>query len=339
MPRIEVAPGDPRRTLGAMKAQVLTAESGPSGLELQDLPALEPGPGQVLIDVKSCGVCFPDVLMSQGKYQMRPPVPFTPGTEVAGVVASAPEGSGYAAGDRVLVTSWLGGFAEQVLAVPEMLFRMPDSLSFDEGAAMGINFQTALFALKMRAQTAPGEVVAVLGSAGGVGVASILVAKAMGATVIAVVHRTGAEEMLRGLGADEVVQLTDGWKDRVLELSGGGVDVLIDPVGGEVFDEALRTVAPDGRYVVIGFAAGGIPTVKLNRVLFRNVAVVGAAWGEYIRTHPDVPGLLHDELVEMIDAGLRPPVNVTYPLADLPTALADLAEGRVRGKAVIKIAD
>lgn len=325
--------------MGGMKAQVLTAENGPAGFELQEVPDLVAGPGQVLVDIKSCGVCFPDLLMSRGEYQLRPPLPFTPGTEVSGVVRTAPDDSGFAPGDRVLVMSMLGGFAEQVLAVPQQLFRMPEQLTFDEGAAMGINFQTALFALKLRAQTAPGEVVAVLGAAGGVGVASILVAKAMGATVIAVVHRTGAEEMLRGLGADEVVQLTDGWKDRVLELSDGGVDVLIDPVGGEVFDEALRTVAPDGRYVVIGFAAGGIPTVKLNRVLFRNIAVVGAAWGEYIRTHPDVPGLLHDELVEMIEAGMRPPVNTNYALADLPQALTDLAEGRVRGKAVVTIAE
>lgn len=322
-----------------MKAQVLIAENGPSGLELQEVADPVPAPGQVVVDVKSCGVCFPDLLMSQGLYQLRPPLPYTPGTEVAGVVRTAPDDSGYRPGDRVVVTSFLGGFAEQVVAVPEMMFPLPDGVSFDEGAAMGINFQTALFALKMRAQTAPGEVVGVLGAAGGIGVASILVAKAMGAKVVAVVHRTGAEEMLRELGADEVVQLTDGWKDRVLEVSGGGVDVLIDPVGGDVFDEALRTVAPDGRFVVIGFAAGGIPTVKLNRVLFRNISIVGAAWGEYIRTHPQVPGLLHDELVEMIEAGMRPPVNATYSLAELPQALTDLAEGRVRGKAVVKIAD
>ncbi len=322
-----------------MKAQVLTAETGPSGLELREVDDVVAGPGQVLVEVRSCGICFPDLLMSRGEYQLRPPLPFTPGTEVAGMVLEAPADSGYAAGDRVLVASFLGGFAERVAVVPQQLFAMPDAISFDEGAALGINFQTALFALKLRAQTAPGEVVAVLGAAGGVGVASIQVAKAMGAKVIAVVHRSGAEEMLRELGADEVVALTDGWKDRVLELSDGGVDVLIDPVGGEVFDEALRTVAPDGRYVVIGFAAGGIPTVKLNRVLFRNISIVGAAWGEYIRTHPDVPGLLHDELVEMIDAGLRPPVSVTYPLDQLPQALTDLAEGKVRGKAVVKITD
>jgi len=321
-----------------MKAQVLVSETGPAGLELQDVPAPVVGDGQYLVDVRSCGVCFPDVLISKGEYQIRPPLPFTPGTEVAGVIAAAPDGGEYAVGDRVLVTSLVGGFGEKVAAVEQQMQPLPDELSFDEGAAMGINFQTALFALKTRAQTAPGEVVAVLGSAGGVGVASILVAKAMGCKVIAVVHRTGQEQMLRGLGADEVVALTDGWQDEVLALSEGGVDVLIDPVGGDVFDEALRTVAPDGRYVVIGFAAGGIPSAKLNRVLFRNISIVGAAWGEYItKTSPELPGLLHDDLTEMITAGLRPPVNKTYELADLPQALIDLADGKIVGKAVVRV--
>ncbi|WP_026917328.1 NADPH:quinone oxidoreductase family protein [Gordonia shandongensis] len=320
-----------------MKAQVLIAESGPEGLALQDIPTPEVHPGQYLVDVRSCGVCFPDLLMSRGEYQLRPPLPFTPGTEVAGVVSEAPESGRFAVGDNVVVASMLGGFGEQVAVTEQQLFPLPDELTFDEGAALGINFQTALFALTMRANLQPGETVGVLGSAGGIGVASIIVAKALGARVIAVVHRTGNDEMLRGLGADEVVSLTDGWKDRVLELTDGGVDVMIDPVGGDVFDEALRAVAPDGRFVVIGFAAGGIPTVKLNRVLFRNIAVVGAAWGEYIRTHPDVPGRLHQRIVDLVRDGMRPPVNHVYDLADLPTALTDLAEGRVRGKAVVRV--
>ncbi|MFT4125015.1 MAG: NADPH:quinone oxidoreductase family protein [Gordonia sp. (in: high G+C Gram-positive bacteria)] len=324
-----------------MKAQVLTAETGPSALQLTEVPDPVPADGQVLVDIKSCGVCFPDLLMTQGAYQLRLPTPFTPGIEIAGVVRSAPADSGYAAGDQVLATASSGGFAEQIAVAPETLLWLPGGLTFDEGAAMGINFQTALFALKMRAHTGPGEIVGVLGAAGGVGIASILVAKAMGATVVAVVHRSGAEEMLRGLGADHVVALADGWGARLKEFAPEGVDVLIDPVGGEVFDEALRQVAPDGRYVVIGFAAGGIPTVKLNRVLFRNIAVVGAAWGEYLRTHPDEPvaASLHDDLTEMIAAGMRPPVSVTYPLEELPRALTDLAEGRILGKAVIRIAD
>lgn len=322
-----------------MKAQVLTEESGPNGLSLTDVDDPTPAPDQVLVDIKSCGICFPDLLMSQGLYQLRPPLPFTPGTEVAGVVRTAPADSPYQPGARVMVMSMVGGFAEQVAAHPAQLLPIPDSISFEQASSMGINFQTALFALKVRAQTAPGEVVGVLGAAGGVGISSIMVAKAMGAKVVAIVHRTGAEDMLREAGADEIIQLSDGWGKRLKEIVPGGVDVMIDPVGGEVFDEALRQVANDGRYVVIGFAAGGIPTVKLNRVLFRNIAIVGAAWGEYIRTHPELPGLLHDELIEMIDAGMIPPVNKTYELADLSQALTDLAEGKIRGKAVVHIAD
>lgn len=322
-----------------MKAQVLTAETGPEGLELTDVADPTPADGQVLVDIKSCGICFPDLLMCQGKYQMRAPLPFTPGTEVAGVVREAPEGSSVKVGDKVLVASFIGGFAEQVAASPEQLLPLPDGLSFEQGAAMGINYQTALFALKTRAKVEPGETVGVLGAAGGVGTASIMVAKALGAKVIAIVHRKGADQLLRDAGADEVVQLEEGWGDELKKIAKKGVDVMIDPSGGDVFDEALRQVAPDGRYVVIGFAAGGIPTVKLNRVLFRNIAVVGAAWGEYVRTHPDLPAKLHDELAQMIAKGLSPMVNTTYTLDQLPQALTDLAQGRILGKAVVKIAD
>lgn len=322
-----------------MKAQILNEETGPSGLTLTDVPDPVPTDDQVLVDIKSCGVCFPDLLMSQGKYQLRAPLPFTPGTEVAGEVVQAPAGSGFSVGDRVQVMSVTGGFAEKVVASPEQLLRIPPELSFDEGAAMGINLQTAIFALKTRANLQPGETVGVLGSAGGVGVATIQVAKAMGAKVIAIVHRKGAEDLLREVGADEVVQLEEGWGDKIKELTGSGVDVLIDPVGGEVFDEALRQVAPDGRFVVIGFAAGGIPTVKLNRVLFRNISVVGAAWGEYVRTHPALPAQLHEDLTAMVADGMRPPVNVTYTLDQLPQALDDLANGKILGKAVVKISD
>ena len=322
-----------------MKAQVLTAETGPEGLELTGVADPTPADGQVLVDIKSCGICFPDLLMSQGKYQMRAPLPFTPGTEVAGVVREAPEGSSVKVGDKVLVASFIGGFAEQVAASPEQLLPLPDGLSFEQGAAMGINYQTALFALKTRAKVEPGETVGVLGAAGGVGTASIMVAKALGAKVIAIVHRKGADQLLRDAGADEVVQLEEGWGDELKKIAKKGVDVMIDPSGGDVFDEALRQVAPDGRYVVIGFAAGGIPTVKLNRVLFRNIAVVGAAWGEYVRTHPDLPAKLHDELAQMIAKGLSPMVNTTYTLDQLPQALTDLAQGRILGKAVVKIAD
>ena len=185
-----------------VKAQILTAETGPDALELRDVDDPTPTDEQLLVDIRSCGVCFPDLLMSQGKYQMRVPVPFTPGTEVAGVVASAPASSRFSEGDRVVVTSLIGGFAERVAAVDSQVLPLPDDLSFDEGAALGINFQTALFALDTRAHLQPGETVGVLGAAGGVGVATIAVAKALGARVIAIVHREGAQDMLREVGAD-----------------------------------------------------------------------------------------------------------------------------------------
>jgi NADPH2:quinone reductase len=323
-----------------MRAQVLTEEIGPDGLQLQELPDPVPQPGMAVVDVKACGVCFPDVLMTQGKYQLRPELPFVTGTEVAGVVSAVSEGeTAVKVGDRVLTTV-LGGFAEKTLAPAQMMLPMPPELTFDEGAALGINYQTAYFALKIRAGLQPGETLLVLGSAGGIGVATIQVAKAMGATVIAAVHRTGAAEMLTGLGADRVVQLEDGWGDKVKELTGGaGAEVVMDPVGGDVFDEALRQTKRGGRYVVIGFAAGGIPTVKINRILFRNIAVMGAAWGEWVRTDPAEVVRIQEALNAMIADGLRPPVNVRYSLEDTPKAIADLADGKVKGKAIISIAD
>jgi len=324
-----------------MRAQVLTEEIGPDGLQLQDKPDPVPQPGMPVIEVKSCGVCFPDVLITQGKYQLRPEVPFIPGTEVAGVVSAVAEGeTAVKVGDRVLATAMIGGFAEKTVAPTAMMLPMPPELSFDEGAALGINYQTAYFALKIRANLQPGETVLVLGSAGGIGVSTIQVAKAMGAKVIAVVHRTGAAQMLTELGADHVVQLEEGWGDKVKELTGGaGAEVVMDPVGGDVFDEALRQTKRGGRYVIIGFAAGGIPTVKINRILFRNIAVMGAAWGEWIRTDMAEVGRIQEALNAMIADGLRPPVSVRYSLEDLPQAISDLAGGKVKGKAIISIAD
>ena len=220
-----------------MKAQVLREESGPGGLELVEVDDLTAGPGQYLVDIKACGVCFPDLLMSRGLYQMRPPLPFTPGTEVAGVVREAPEGGKYKVGDKVLVFSGVGGFAEQTVAFEPQILPQPEGLTFAEGAAMGINFQTAIFALKLRAHTAPGEVVAVLGAAGGVGAASIRVAKEMGAKVIAVVHRKGAEQMLRDAGPWGQMfpePLFDG-HFRLLQQRLVGerhLKVMVEPVGG-----------------------------------------------------------------------------------------------------------
>ncbi|WP_137724910.1 NADPH:quinone oxidoreductase family protein [Prescottella subtropica] len=318
-----------------MRAVVVTELAGPSAMVLRDVPEPEAS-GLVLIDVKASGVCFPDLLISYGKYQLRPEAPFVPGTEVAGVVLDAPFGSGFTAGQRVLAVSSLGGYGERVAVHPNLVLPMPDELTFAEGASLIINYQTMEFAFGRRAKLQPGETVVVLGAAGGIGTSAIQLAKAHGARVIAVVRREGADDFLRQVGADDVVRLADGWAGRIHELTDGrGADVVVDPVGGDAFDDAVRALAPEGRLVVIGFAGGGIPSVKLNRVLFRNISIVGAAWGEFLRHEPSALAQTHAALVEHVRRGLRPLVEARYPLADAAQALADLEAGRVIGKAVL----
>ncbi|MFC7449157.1 NADPH:quinone oxidoreductase family protein [Rhodococcus daqingensis] len=318
-----------------MKAVVVSELSGPAGMAVQEVPEPDAA-GKVLIDVRATGVCFPDLLISYGKYQLRPEPPFIPGAEVAGVVVSAPDGSGFAAGDRVLAMSDLGGYAERVAIAAARVMPIPADLSFEEAASLIINYQTMEFALSRRAGLVAGETVVVLGAAGGVGTAAIQLAKAHGARVIAVVRRSGADDFLRELGADEVVALDEGWPARVGELTGNrGANVVVDPVGGDAFDDAVRVLAPEGRLLVIGFAGGGIPSVKVNRVLFRNISIVGAAWGEFLRTDPAALARTHADLTELVAKGLRPLVKARYPLADAARALADLEAGQVLGKAVL----
>jgi len=318
-----------------VRAMVVTELSGPEGIVAQEVP--EPAAeGLVLIDVKASGVCFPDLLITYGKYQIRPEPPFIPGAEISGVVVSAPEGSGFAPGDRVLAAAYLGGYAERIAVNPAQVLRIPDGLAFDEAASLIINYQTMEFALARRAKIVAGETVVVLGAAGGVGTATIQLAKAHGARVIAVVRREGVEDFLRELGADEVVPLAQGWGERIRELTDGvGAQIVVDPVGGDAFDDAVRVLAPEGRLVVIGFAGGGIPEVKVNRVLFRNISIVGAAWGEFTRTNPEAVAEVHASLVEHVRNGLRPLVKARYPLADAAVALADLESGKVLGKAIL----
>ncbi|MDT2008874.1 NADPH:quinone oxidoreductase family protein [Rhodococcus opacus] len=318
-----------------MRAVVVTELSGPGGMAVRDVP--EPSAeGLVLIDVEASGVCFPDLLISYGKYQLRPEPPFVPGAEVAGVVVSAPAGSGFEPGQRVLAASQVGGYAEKVAVPPERVLPIPPILGFEEAASLIINYQTMEFALERRARLRSGETVVVLGAAGGVGTSTIQLAKAHGARVIAVVRRDGAEDFLRALGADEVVRLADGWGDRVRDLTGGrGAQIVVDPVGGDAFDEAVRVLAPEGRLVVIGFAGGAIPELKMNRVLFRNISIVGAAWGEFIRTAPHALEEVHAALIRHVERGLRPVVTSRYPLERAADALRDLEAGLVLGKAVL----
>jgi NADPH2:quinone reductase len=319
-----------------MKALLARELSGPSGLDYTDVDEVG-GEGAVVVDVGAAGVCFPDLLLLRGEYQMRLDPPFVPGMEVAGVVHSAPASSGFVVGQRVSAFTRLGGYAERVAVAPESVVPTPADIDDASAAALLGNYYTMYFALARRGALRPGETVLVLGSAGGVGTASVQIAKAMGARVIAMVHRPQAAEFVESLGADVVLPLTEGWLDAVKSATGGrGVDLVVDPVGGEVFDDAIRALATEGRLLVVGFAAGGIPTVKVNRLLLRNVSVVGVGWGEFVNRTPGAQSLFGFGLGTLVEAGLRPPPPVRYPLAEGRAALEALANGEVRGKLVLE---
>jgi NADPH2:quinone reductase len=320
-----------------VKALVVQELSGPSGLVYTDVDDVA-GDGMVVVDVGAAGVSFPDLLLLRGEYQLKLNPPFVPGTEIAGVVHSAPADSGFKAGQRVSALSMLGAWAEQVAVPAGSVTPTPDGI--DDGAAVCLlgNYYTMYFALARRAALRAGETVLVLGSAGGVGTAAIQIAKALGAKVIAMVHRPGAIDFVESLGADVVLPLTDGWAQAVREHTDGrGVDVVIDPVGGDAFDDAIRVLATEGRLLVLGFASGGgIPTVKVNRLLLRNVSVVGVGLGEFINRTPGAQAEFGAGLGKLIDAGLRPPPPVRYPLSEGRAALESLANGGVLGKVVLE---
>jgi NADPH2:quinone reductase len=321
-----------------MKACVVQELSGPAGLVYTDVDDIKPvGDDAVIVDVRAAGVCFPDLLLSRGEYQLKVPPPFVPGMEVAGVVHSAPADCGFAPGDRVSGFGILGGYAEQAAIPIARLTRSPDSLDDAEAVSLLVNYNTMYFALARRAALRPGETVLVLGAAGGVGTAAIQVAKAMDATVIAVVHRAGATDFVSSLGADLVLPLADGWVQAVRDHTGGkGVDVVVDPIGGSAFDDAVRVLASEGRLLVIGFAAGSIPTVKVNRLLLRNAGVLGVAWGEYISRNPEAGPLYAWGVDQLVARGMKPPPPQRYPLSEGRAALQSLADGGVLGKVVLE---
>lgn len=290
----------------------------------------------MLIDVRAAGVCYPDLLLIGGQYQLRIEPPFIPGTEVAGVVRSAPDGSGFTPGDRVFGPVMLGGYAEQASIPLSAVMATPPELDDGQAVSLLVNYVTMYFALARRAALQPGETVLVLGSAGGVGTAAIQVAKAMGATVVAVVHRPSAFDFVTDLGADVVLPMDEGWSKQVREHTGGrGADVVVDPVGGQPFDEAVRALAVEGRLLVLGFAAGSIPSVKVNRLLLRNAGVLGVGWREYLIANPGAHQEYGMGVGRLVAAGLRPPVPQYFPLAQGRAALEALAAGTVYGKAIL----
>jgi NADPH2:quinone reductase len=327
-----------------MRAVQIVDLTGPSSaLSEVELPEPEPShmltPGSgVVIDVHAAGVSFPEVLQTRGEYQLKPPLPFVPGSEVAGVVRSAPDGSDLSEGDRVAAGCVLGAFAEVAVAPDFLTFRLSNELDFAQGSGLVLNYHTAYFALKMRGRLAAGETVLVHGAAGGVGTAAIQVAGGLGARTIGVVSSDEKESVAREAGADEVVRSDGAWKDEARELSGGGVDVVIDPVGGDRFTDSLRSLAEGGRVVVVGFTGGSIPEVRVNRLLLNNTEVVGAGWGAYVMSKPDVNREIGAEVSRLVDAGFaRPIVGARFPLERAREAL-ELIDGRgAIGKVVLDV--
>jgi NADPH2:quinone reductase len=292
----------------------------------------------VVIDVHAAGVSFPEVLQTRGEYQIQPDLPFVPGSEVAGVVRSAPEGSGLAEGDRVAGCCLLGAWAEVAVAPDFLTFELSDELDYAQGAGLILNYHTAYFSLKHRGRLAEGETVLVHGAAGGIGTATLQVAKGLGARTIAVVSSDDKERIAREAGADDVVRSDGQWKDEVKELSGGGVDIVIDPVGGDRFTDSLRSLRENGRLVVVGFTGGSIPEVRVNRLLLNNLEVVGAGWGAFVMGKRDVNREIGEAVNRLVDEGfVRPIVGAHFPLDQASDALKLIDERGATGKIVLEL--
>lgn len=320
-----------------MRAMRVVRLDGPDGIELAHVP-VPAAADDVIIEVHAAGVAFADLLMTRGQYQMKPEPPFVPGSDIAGIVISAPETSELRAGDRVAGIAKTGAWAEYAAAAPT-IFKIPDSMEFDAATAMTVNYQTSYFALITRGHLRAGETVLVHGAAGGVGTAAVQIARAAGATVIAVAR--GEEKMTaaRESGADHAIEAESDWLAEVRRLTGGrGVEVVYDPVGGDRFIDSVRSMAPGGRLLVVGFASGAIPTVAVNRLLLKNTSVVGVAWPEYARVDPNMPRDVAAGLAKMWDAGsIKPVVGSRYPLERAADALREIDERRAIGKIVLMV--
>lgn len=324
-----------------MRAVQVITPTGPADIEIREVPEPTPGPDDVLVEVHRVGISFPDLLLSKGEYQLKPDPPFTLGVDFSGtVLAGAASGAGgFETGQRVAGVGGYGGAAEQVANPAMFTFALPDSLSYDEGAALPMNYLTAQFALAERGDLREGETVLVHGAAGGVGTATIQVAKGYGARTIAVVSSPEKAAMAKLAGADETV-LVDGFKDAVMGLTNGkGVDVIVDVVGGDLFTDSLRVLGTQGRLLVVGFASGqGIPQVKVNRLLLNNVDIRGVGWGAYAMMRPGYMQQQWEALAPMMASGvIKPPIGSTYEMAGFGQALIDMDNRLTLGKSVVKI--
>lgn len=308
-------------------------------LSVDEVPDPEVTPGHVVVDVKAAGLNFPDILCVQGLYQFKPETPFTPGQEGAGVVSAVGEGVTHlAVGDRVAFMGLTGAFAEKTVVAAAAVSKIPDAMDFESAAGFTMVYGTTLYALKQRGDLKAGETLLVLGAAGGVGLAAVEVGKAMGARVIAAASSAEKLEVCRAHGADETINYTsEDLKARLKELTGGaGVDVIYDPVGGDFAEPALRGIGWNGRYLVIGFAAGDIPKIPLNLALLKSCQIVGVFWGAWTFKEPKANAANLAELHAMFEAGkLKPRVSATYGLDAAVEGMRDLAERRAIGKIVL----
>ena len=320
-----------------MKAIHVTSLDGPDKLEQREIDRPKPGPKEALIEVSYAGVTFPEVLQTRGMYQVRHELPFVLGSEAAGTVVEVGEGSKFSVGDRVATNPGKGTFGEYAIAPDSKTVKLPDSTPFAYGAGMPMNLLTADFSLRMRANLQPGQSVLIHGAAGGLGSAGVQLALAMGAEVVAVVSSDDKAEMVKGLGAQHVVK-ADGFKDAVKEIYPDGVDLVFDPVGGDRFTDSIRSLKPFGQLHVLGFTAGEIPTVKVNRLLLKNVSVVGVAWGAALQGKPEFITEQWDAIYEHVSAGrLDPNIHAIYPLDRASEALAVLDDRAVLGKVLLEV--
>lgn len=322
-----------------MRAIQIARLDGPSAAELTEIDEPD-GTGAVVIEVHAAGVAFPDALQSRGLYQHKPPLPYVPGAELAGVVRSAPAGAHVTAGDRVAALTMLCGAMAEVVAVPvDQVFKLPDNVSFEAGAGLLFNDLTVHCALRTRGRLAPGETVLVHGAAGGIGTSTLRLAPAFGAArTIAVVSSPEKAEFARAAGASDVV-MADGFKDAVAELTGGrGVDLVLDPVGGDRFTDSLRSLKAGGRLLVVGFTGGEIPTVKVNRLLLNNIDAIGVGWGAWAGSHPGYLAEQWAELAPLLASGaVSAPQPVVFDLERAGEAIGSLENRSAAGKVVVSV--
>ncbi|MDR0279748.1 MAG: NADPH:quinone oxidoreductase family protein [Paucimonas sp.] len=324
-----------------MKAVLCKAHGPARDLVLEDVASPTPKKNEILLDVHAASVNFPDTLIIEGKYQFQPPLPFSPGGEAAGVVAVAGENAGaFKVGDRVMALTGWGSFAEQVAVPGYNVMPIPEGMDFVTASAFGMTYGTSMHALTQRGQLRAGETLLVLGASGGVGLAAVEIGKAMGAKVIAAASSAEKLETARAAGADELIDYSQAsLKDEIKRLTGGkGVDVIYDPVGGDLFDQSVRGLAWNGRLLVVGFASGRIPELPANLVLLKGAAVLGVFWGSFAQRQPADNAANFRQLFAWFAEGkLKPLVSRTYPLAEAGEAIEQLASRKAVGKLVVKV--